>query len=131
MYNIMNSPPNYEWEQLLDIDDSDLPLTPVLRPCNSHVRETTTTTTTQNSAVDILEEKPVRIIPGPAGIVQVTKLRKQSDIHEGGDESVLSTQEYIRKVVDDVGEDQDFKGGLWVSAIEFINANGGGIVNGV
>ncbi|GJV22519.1 hypothetical protein Tco_1371539 [Tanacetum coccineum] len=62
-----------------------------------------------------VEEKPVRIIPGPAGIVQVAKLRKQSDIHEGGggDESVLSTLEYIRKVVDDVGEDEDFKGGSW------------------
>nr|GEV43315.1 reverse transcriptase domain-containing protein [Tanacetum cinerariifolium] len=52
-----------------------------------------------------------------------------SVFHKGGDESVLSTQEYIRKVVDDVGEDEDFKGGSWVSAIEFINANGGGIVN--
>nr|GEY71009.1 hypothetical protein [Tanacetum cinerariifolium] len=107
----MSSPPNYEWEQLLDIDDSDLSLTPVLRPYNRHVRETTKTTTTQNHAADNLKEKPVRIIPSHAGIVQVAKLRKQLDIHEGkgGDESVLSTQEYIRKVVDDVGEDEDFK----------------------
>ncbi|GJX00505.1 ribonuclease H-like domain-containing protein [Tanacetum coccineum] len=66
----MSSDPNCEWEQLHDIDDSDLPLTPFLHPCNNHVH-----------------------------------------IHEGGDESVLSTQEYIRKVVDDVGEDEDFKGG--------------------
>ncbi|GJY49166.1 reverse transcriptase domain-containing protein [Tanacetum coccineum] len=51
-------------------------------------------------------------------------------IHEGGDESVLSTQEYIRKVVDDMSEDEDFKGGSWVSAVEFVNANGGGIMNG-
>ncbi|GKC73877.1 hypothetical protein Tco_1119760 [Tanacetum coccineum] len=118
----MNSPPNYEWEQLLDIDDSDPPLTPVLRPCNNHVH--VTTTTTQNPDVDNLEGKSVRIIPGPAGIVQAIKLRKQSDIHEGGNESVLSTQEYIRKVVEDVGEDEDFKGRPWVSAIEFVNANG-------
>ncbi|GKB73021.1 ribonuclease H-like domain-containing protein [Tanacetum coccineum] len=95
----MNSPSNYEWEQLLDIDDFDLPLTPVLRPCNSHVRETTTTTTTQNLVI-------------------------------GGDESVLSTQEYIRKVIDDVGEDKDFRSGSWVNAVEFVNVNGGGIVNG-
>ncbi|GJU95586.1 GPCR kinase [Tanacetum coccineum] len=47
----------------------------------------------------------------------------------GGDESVLSTQEYIRKIVEDVGEDKDFKGGSWVSAVEFVNAIGGGIVN--
>ncbi|GJX45640.1 hypothetical protein Tco_0262316 [Tanacetum coccineum] len=104
----MSSDPNYEWEQLLDIDDSDLPLTPVLRPCNNHVRETTTTTTTQNPVVDNLEKKPVRIIPGPAGIVQLAKLRKQSDIHEGGDESVLSTQEYMKKVVEDVGDIKNF-----------------------
>nr|GEU73244.1 hypothetical protein [Tanacetum cinerariifolium] len=34
----MNSPLNYKWKQLLDIIDSDLPLTPVLCPCNSHAR---------------------------------------------------------------------------------------------
>ncbi|GJY62475.1 ribonuclease H-like domain-containing protein [Tanacetum coccineum] len=121
----MSSDPNYEWEHLLDIDDSDLPLTPILCPCNIHVRETTTTTTTQNPAVDNLEEKSVRIIPGPAGIVQLAKLRKQSDIHEGGDESVLLTQEYIKKVVEGVGEDGDFESGSWVSATEYVNANGG------
>ncbi|GJV56456.1 ribonuclease H-like domain-containing protein [Tanacetum coccineum] len=126
----MSSDPNYKWEQLHDIDDSDLPLTPFLYPCNNHVRETTITTTTQNTdGIVQVKEKPARIIPGPTGIVQVAKLRKQLDIHEGGDESVLLTQEYIRKVVDDVGEDEDFKGGSWVSAVEFVNANGGGIVN--
>ncbi|GJR50911.1 GPCR kinase [Tanacetum coccineum] len=83
----MNSPPNYKWGQLLDINDFDLSLTPVLRPCNSYVCETTTTTITQNPDVDNLEENSVRIIPGLAGIVQV-------------------------------------------SAVEVVNANGGGIVNG-
>ncbi|GKE56939.1 reverse transcriptase zinc-binding domain-containing protein [Tanacetum coccineum] len=29
----MSSDPNYQWEDLLDIDDSHLPLTPVLHPC--------------------------------------------------------------------------------------------------
>nr|GFA01443.1 hypothetical protein [Tanacetum cinerariifolium] len=94
----MNSSPNYKWEQLLDIDDSDLSLTPVLRPYNSHARETTTATTTQKPIVDNLEEKRVRIILGPA-------------------------------VVDDVGEDRDFKGGSWVSAVEFVNVNGRGIMD--
>nr|GEV08526.1 hypothetical protein [Tanacetum cinerariifolium] len=75
------------------------------------------------------EEKPVRIIPGPAGIVQAAKLCKQADIQEGRDKSVLSTQEYIRKAVEDVGEDEDFKGESWVSVVEFVNANEG-IVNG-
>ncbi|PWA59129.1 hypothetical protein CTI12_AA391110 [Artemisia annua] len=95
----MNSPANYECKQLLDIDDSDLPLTP--------------------------GKQPVRIIPGPAGTVQAAKLRKQSEIHEGRDESVLSTQEFIRKIVEDVGEDEDFKLGSWVSLIEYVNVNGG------
>ncbi|GKC75041.1 transposon ty3-I gag-pol polyprotein, partial [Tanacetum coccineum] len=113
----------------LNIDDSDLLLTLVLRPYNNHVRETTTTTTTQNPAIDNLEEKSVRIIPGDVGIVQLAKLRKQSDIYKGGDESVLSTQEYMKKVVEDVGEDEDFKSGSWVSATGYVNANGG-IVSG-
>nr|GEV21038.1 hypothetical protein [Tanacetum cinerariifolium] len=144
----MSSDPNYEWEQLLDIVDSDLPLTPILRPCNSHVRKTTTTITTQNTAGSVqveetpvriitghagvvqVQKNPVRIIPGPVGIVQLAKLRKQSNIHEGGDDFVLSTQEYMKIVVEDVGEDEDFKGGSWVSAVEFVNANGGWIVNG-
>ncbi|GJX53569.1 hypothetical protein Tco_0281938 [Tanacetum coccineum] len=79
------------WELSLDIDDSDLRLTPVLRPS--------------------------------------TKLRKQSEIHEGGGDSVLSTQEYMKKVVEDVGDDEDFKSGSWVSATDYVNANGG-IVSG-
>ncbi|GKC13800.1 hypothetical protein Tco_1010582, partial [Tanacetum coccineum] len=87
--------------QLLNIDDSNLPLTPILRPYNSHIRETTTTT--QNPDVDNIGENPVRIIHGPA--------------------------EYIRKVIENVGEDEDFKGESWVSIVEFVNANRG-IVNG-
>ncbi|GKC91686.1 AAA+ ATPase domain-containing protein, partial [Tanacetum coccineum] len=35
--------------------------------------------------------------------------QQQADIQEGDEESVLSTQEYIRKVVKDVSEDEDFK----------------------
>ncbi|GKE36063.1 ribonuclease H-like domain-containing protein [Tanacetum coccineum] len=41
----------------------------------------------------------------------------------------MSTQEYIKKVVEDVCEDEDFKPGSWVSVIEYVNANGG-IVSG-
>ncbi|GKB02417.1 hypothetical protein Tco_0830506 [Tanacetum coccineum] len=113
IHSIMSSDPNYEWEQLFDIDDSDLLLTHVLRPCNSHV----------------LEEKPVRIIPGPAGIVQAAKLLKQRDIVLGWDRAVMSTQEYMKKVVEDVGGDEDFKSGAWLSATEYVNANSG-IVSG-
>ncbi|GKA26144.1 ribonuclease H-like domain-containing protein [Tanacetum coccineum] len=72
----MSSEPNYQWEDLVDIEDSDLPLTRVLRPCNRHVRETITITSNQNT--------------------------------DGADDSVLSTQEYMKQVVEDVGEDEDF-----------------------
>ncbi|GJS47351.1 ribonuclease H-like domain-containing protein [Tanacetum coccineum] len=51
------------------------------------------------------------------------------DIQDGGEECVMSTQEYIKKVVEDVCEDEDFKPGSWVSVIEYVNANGG-IVSG-
>ncbi|GKD42048.1 GPCR kinase [Tanacetum coccineum] len=37
----------------------------------------------------------------------------------------MSTQEYMKKVIEDVGEDEDFKSGSWVSAIDYVNANGG------
>nr|GEZ08762.1 hypothetical protein [Tanacetum cinerariifolium] len=57
----------------------------------------------ENSQVGNCVVKPIRIIPGPAGIVQTAKLRKLVDIRECGEESVMSTQEYIRKVIEDVG----------------------------
>nr|GEX04521.1 hypothetical protein [Tanacetum cinerariifolium] len=119
----MSLDPNYQWKDLLDIDDSDLPLTPVLRSCNRHVRETITITSTQNTNEEV-EEKPFRIILGPAGIVQLAKIRKQLDIHEGGDDSVLSTQEYIKQVVKYAGEDKDFNSRSWVGVTEYVKANG-------
>nr|GEV06911.1 hypothetical protein [Tanacetum cinerariifolium] len=79
-----------------------------------------TSTTTQN---------PFRIIHGPAGIVKAPKLLKQTHIRDGGEEFVMSTQEYIKKIVRDMGEDEDFKRGSWVSVIKYVNANGG-IVSG-
>ncbi|GJZ54480.1 hypothetical protein Tco_0609365 [Tanacetum coccineum] len=59
--------------------------------------------------------RKILIILGHTGIVQAAKLCKQADIQEGGEESVISTKEYIREVVEDVGEDEDFKHGLWVT----------------
>ncbi|GKB42600.1 hypothetical protein Tco_0887542 [Tanacetum coccineum] len=103
-----------QWELSLDIDDSDLRLTPVLRPFSSTHVETSPST-----------QKLVRIIPGPAGIVQQTKLLKQRDILLGWDGDVMSTQDYMKKVVEDVGEDEDFKSVSWVSATDYVNANGG------
>ncbi|GJU94487.1 transposase, MuDR, MULE transposase domain protein [Tanacetum coccineum] len=67
----------------------------------------------------------VKIIPGPVGIVQAAKLLKQRDILHGLDGDVMSTQEYMKKVIEDVGKDEDFKNGSWVSTIDYVNANGG------
>ncbi|GJS49238.1 hypothetical protein Tco_0599359 [Tanacetum coccineum] len=90
---------------VINIDDSDLHLTRV-EPSPS----------TPNA---------VRIIPGPAGIVQAAKLLKQIDILLGLDGAVLSTQEYMKKVVDDVGKDEDFKSGSWISVTDYVKTNGG------
>ncbi|GJX44938.1 hypothetical protein Tco_0261614 [Tanacetum coccineum] len=70
-----------------------------------------------------------RIIPGPTGIVQTTKLHKIADTPEGGEESVMSTQEYIRKVIEDVRKDDDFTRTPWLSVVEHVNVDGG-IVTG-
>ncbi|GJU56370.1 transposase, MuDR, MULE transposase domain protein [Tanacetum coccineum] len=37
----------------------------------------------------------------------------------------MSTQEYMQKVIEDVGEDADFNSGAWVSATNYVNAFGG------
>ncbi|GKA77917.1 hypothetical protein Tco_0784454, partial [Tanacetum coccineum] len=124
-----------ECEQALDIDDSDFRLTPVVRPSNNPciVPKITTATQTlflsQNNQVDNCVVKPIRIIPGPAGIVQTTKLCKLVDTREGGEESVMSIQEYIRKVIEDVGKDDDFTREPWLRAIDYVNFDGG-IVTG-
>ncbi|GKE31044.1 transposase, MuDR, MULE transposase domain protein [Tanacetum coccineum] len=41
----------------------------------------------------------------------------------------MSTQEYIKNVIEDVGEDDDFKRGTWL-VVEYVNVDGG-IVTGV
>nr|GEU79631.1 hypothetical protein [Tanacetum cinerariifolium] len=111
----MNSPPNNEWEQALDIDDSDLRLTPSVRPNNNPhiVPEITTTTQTlflsQNNQVDTHE----------------AKLRKIADTWEGWEESLMSIQKYIRKFIEDVGEDDDFTLASWLSVLNYVNEDGG------
>ncbi|GJU85615.1 hypothetical protein Tco_1293161 [Tanacetum coccineum] len=95
---------NEPWEFSLDIDDSDLQLTPVLHSSTSN---------------------PVRIIPGPAGLVQRAKLLKENVFILDPDGALMSTQEYMQKVVEDVGEDVDFNSGAWVSATNYVNASGG------
>ncbi|GJY79187.1 hypothetical protein Tco_0484988 [Tanacetum coccineum] len=105
---------NDQWELSLDIDDFDLRSTPVMCPSSSTRVETSPST-----------QRSVRIIPDPAGIVQLAKLRKQKDVQLGLDGAVMSTQEYMKKDIEDVGEDENFKSGSWVSTTDYVNANGG------
>ncbi|GKD08307.1 hypothetical protein Tco_1187992, partial [Tanacetum coccineum] len=123
---------NKPWEFSLDIDDSDLHLTPVVRSYSStHVE---LSPLTPNPVTIILgpssirvepsssTSNPVRIIPGPAGLIQRAKLLKENVFILDLDGALMSTQEYI---VEDVGEDADFNSGVWVSATNYVNAFGG------
>ncbi|GJW53198.1 reverse transcriptase domain-containing protein [Tanacetum coccineum] len=65
-----------------------------------------------------------RIIPGPAGILQRAMLRKNADVIEVGHENVMPTQEYVRKISEDVSEDDHFTLGPWVSAIVYLHGEG-------
>nr|GEU52137.1 zf-CCHC domain-containing protein/DUF4219 domain-containing protein/UBN2 domain-containing protein [Tanacetum cinerariifolium] len=128
---------NDPWEFSLDIDDSDLPLTPVLRSSSNTRVEPSSSTPNPVMIIpgpaDIVQQaKPsgyclnlVRIIPGLSGIVQHAKLLKENVFILDSDRALMSSQEYMQKVVEDVGEDDDFKSGSWVSATNYVNANGG------
>ncbi|GJY80645.1 hypothetical protein Tco_0493396 [Tanacetum coccineum] len=65
---------------------------------------------------------PVRIIPGPAGLVQQARLLKENVFILDPDGALMSTQQYMDKVVEDVGEDDDFKSPTWVNATNYANA---------
>ncbi|GJT71049.1 hypothetical protein Tco_1030335 [Tanacetum coccineum] len=123
---------------ILDIDDSDLHLTPVLRSSSSaHVEPSPYTpnpVTIIPGPVGVVQlsnsicvepssstPNPVRIIPGPAGLVQRAKLLKENIFILDPDGALMSTQEYMQKVVEDV----DFNSGVWVRATNYVNAFGG------
>nr|GEW20355.1 hypothetical protein [Tanacetum cinerariifolium] len=130
---------NEPWELSLDIDDSDLHLTPVLRPSGSTHFEPTPltpntvriilgpTSTVQEATPSGYCPNPIRIISGPAGIVQQAKLLKEKVFILGSDGALMSTQEYMQKVVEDVAEDDDFNSEAWVSATNYVIANGGSV----
>ncbi|GJU36440.1 hypothetical protein Tco_1184794 [Tanacetum coccineum] len=92
------------------INDSDLRLTPFLHSFSS--------TSVEPSP---LTPNSVRIIPGPAGIVQQAKLLKEKVLILDSEGALMSTQEYMQKVV----EDEDFNSRAWVSATNYVIANGG------
>ncbi|GKD58591.1 serine carboxypeptidase S28 family protein [Tanacetum coccineum] len=104
---------NDPWEFGLDIDDSDLNLTPVLHSSSSTRVEPYP-----------LTPNPVRIIPGPAGIVQLSSSTRV--------EPSLSTPNPVRiipglSVIEDVGEDDDFNSVAWDSATNYVKAFGGNV----
>ncbi|GJT52007.1 probable transmembrane ascorbate ferrireductase 4 [Tanacetum coccineum] len=88
---------NDPWEFSLDIDDSDLRLTPVPHSSSSTSVEPFP-----------LTPNPVRIIPGPVGIVQQAKLLKEKVFILDSEGALMSTQEYMQKVVEDVGDIDNF-----------------------
>ncbi|GKC79039.1 hypothetical protein Tco_1129813, partial [Tanacetum coccineum] len=73
-----------QWELSLDIDDSDIHLTPVLRSSSS------TRVEPSPSTLNL-----VRITPGPASIVQAAKLLKQRDILLGLDGAVFGRHQKL------------------------------------
>ncbi|GKE01996.1 hypothetical protein Tco_1389979, partial [Tanacetum coccineum] len=70
---------------------------------------------------------PVSIIPGLAGLVQRAKQLKENVFILDPDGALMSTQEYMQKVVEDVGEDSDFNSGAWISASNYVLSTGGTI----
>nr|GEW33503.1 hypothetical protein [Tanacetum cinerariifolium] len=63
------------------------------------------------------EENAVRIIPGPARILQAAKLRKTTKIRKCGHDCKMATQERVRKIIKDASEDDHFTRGPWLSAV--------------
>nr|GEU59670.1 hypothetical protein [Tanacetum cinerariifolium] len=96
---------NHEWEYFLDIDDSDLQLSAPLRLSTS-------------SNTSLFDEKEARIIPLTAGIFQMDRIHKLNIFNDA------PTQEYIRKLINNVSEAGDFKRRSWITELEFINDNG-------
>ncbi|GMQ11518.1 hypothetical protein CsSME_00054132 [Camellia sinensis var. sinensis] len=64
-----------------------------------------------------------RLIPGPAGaVLSAMVLRNRNPL---SDESPIpTTQEYIRRAVEDGEEDDDFKRNPWVFALQFLDRQG-------
>ncbi|GJX29799.1 hypothetical protein Tco_0237878 [Tanacetum coccineum] len=123
---------NDPWEYSLDTDDYDLHLAHVLRSSSSARVEPSSYTPNsvtiipgpagivQLSSSTCVEpssstSNPVRIIPGLAGVVQRAKLLKENVFILDSDGALMSTQEYMQKVV----EDDDFNNGAWFNATNY------------
>ncbi|GKA47918.1 transposase, MuDR, MULE transposase domain protein [Tanacetum coccineum] len=69
-------------------------------------------------------DNAVRIIPGPAGILQLAQLRKTTEIREGGHNCEMLTQEYVRKITEEASDDDHFTRGPWLSAVQYLAVEG-------
>nr|GEW67502.1 hypothetical protein [Tanacetum cinerariifolium] len=49
---------------------------------------------------------------------------KKVDVHAGGHDNILTTQEYVKKVNENVSEDDHFTQGPWLSAILYLHGQG-------
>ncbi|XWS50828.1 hypothetical protein CRYUN_Cryun12cG0122900 [Craigia yunnanensis] len=126
------------WEAL-DLDDSDLPS--LLRPCKRKPQNSPPPSPKRDLQPYSFLSQPVTsipnpnspppsspsLIPGPAGAFQAAMLRKLQNRNNPScmDEEPLSTQEYIRRAVEDPGaDDDDFSRDPWLFALEFIRREG-------
>nr|GEX66725.1 hypothetical protein [Tanacetum cinerariifolium] len=70
-------------------------------------------------------KKPeARITPNPAGIFQKALLRTNADIMAGGHDNIMTTHEYVKKVNENVFEDDHFTLGPWLSTIVHLHGEG-------
>ncbi|GJR16913.1 transposase, MuDR, MULE transposase domain protein [Tanacetum coccineum] len=69
-------------------------------------------------------DNAVRIIPGPAGILQLAQLRKTTKIREGGHNCEMLTQEYVRKITKKASDDDHFTRGPWLSEVQYLAVEG-------
>ncbi|GJV54828.1 transposase, MuDR, MULE transposase domain protein [Tanacetum coccineum] len=69
-------------------------------------------------------DNAVRIIPGPAGILQLAQIRKTAEIREGGHNCEMLTQEYVRKITEEASDDDHFTRGPWLSAVQYLAVEG-------
>ncbi|GJY90803.1 transposase, MuDR, MULE transposase domain protein [Tanacetum coccineum] len=69
-------------------------------------------------------DNAVRIIPGPAGILQLAQIRKTAETREGGHNCEMLTQEYVRKITEEASDDDHFTRGPWLSAVQYLAVEG-------
>ena len=126
----MNPNESEDWQLSLDVDDSDLFLTSTKRTINNQEARVENTSSQKNVSnksfvVQKNDSQPVRIIPGPAGIVQSAKLLKTQLIQDGVEDSQTPTQAFIMKADEQLDPNECFTRGPWVGAVDYVHNNGG------